>query len=531
MHSSRSHRSLAVFLAIVIFAGAVSGTSPVIADAGSADPYIDHLAGAADTPTLNWADCGDGFVCATAVVPLDYNRPNDELIDLAVIKLPATDPNRRVGTLFVNFGGPGQSGVNRLRDRARWPWLFSDDLRSRFDLVSWDPRGVSRSATVNCFSSAAEQSRFFASAPGLPVDAQREQDIFAWSEEFAQRCEQRAGHILEHVSSSDTARDLELLRRAVGDTTLTYHGISYGTQLGAIYANLFPGRVRAMVLDGSLDFDGNVNGHGSEGATVPLDARQDVATAMAATFEAFLRDCSAAGPRCAFSAGDPKAKWAVLAARSRGAPLTTVDGRRWTYPEIASDTLARPTSYPQLAELLQQLYDTGTVMPELLNAVTGSEPLPPAGGNGPYLANREDAYSAIQCSDSTVPTDPAVYSRAARDADRSDPDFGRIAVFSTIPCAFWQGHDADRYTAPWNRRTSAPILVLNARNDPATPLQGAYAGASQLSQALVVVIEGAGHTSMYVASTCAERVKRDYLFSGVLPTAGTGCSRDRSPFP
>ena len=283
MHSSRSHHSLAVFLAIMIFAGAVSGTSPVIADAGSADPYIDHLAEAADTPTLNWADCGDGFVCATAVVPLNYNRPNDELIDLAVIKLPATDPNRRMGTLFVNFGGPGQSGVNRLRDRARWPWLFSDDLRSRFDLVSWDPRGVSRSATVNCFSSAADQSRFFAWAPGLPVDAQREQDIFAWSEEFAERCEQRAGHILEHVSSSDTARDLELLRRAVGDTTLTYHGISYGTQLGAIYANLFPGRVRAMVLDGSLDFDGNVNGHGSEGATVPLDARQGVATAMAAT--------------------------------------------------------------------------------------------------------------------------------------------------------------------------------------------------------------------------------------------------------
>ena len=530
MHSSRSLRSFAVLLAIIVFAGAVSGTSPVIADIASADPYIDHLAEAADTPTLNWADCGDGFLCATAVVPLNYNRPSDEQIDLAVIKLPATDPSRRIGTLFVNFGGPGQSGVNRLRDRARWPWLFSDELRSRFDLVSWDPRGVARSATVNCFSSLAKESRFFASAPGLPVDAQREQDIFAWSEEFGERCEQRAGHLLEHVSSTNTARDLELLRRAVGDPALTYHGISYGTQLGAIYANLFPGRVRAMVLDGLVDFDGNVNGHGSQGATVPLDARQGVATALAATFEQFLSDCSAAGPRCAFSPGDPKAKWAVLAARSRGAPVTTVDGRRWTYPEIISDTLARPTSYPQLAELLQQLYDTGTATPELLNAVTGSEPLPPETGDEPYLTNRADAYSAIQCSDSTVPTDPAVYSRAARDADRSEPDFGRIAVFSTIPCAFWQGHDADRYTGPWNRRTSAPILVLNTSNDPATPLQGAYAGASQLSQAPVVVIEGAGHTSMYVESTCAERVKRDYLFSGILPAAGTGCSRDRSPF-
>ena len=146
------------------------------------------------------------------------------------------------------------------------------------------------------------------------------------------------------------------------------------------------------------------------------------------------------------------------------------------------------------------------------------------------MSNREDAYDAIQCSDSTVPTDLAAYSRAAQDADGSEPDFGRISVFNMMPCAFWQGHDADRYTGPWNRRTSAPILVLNTRNDPATPLPGAYAGAAQLYEARVVVIEGSGHTSMYVASTCAERVKRDYLFSGLLPAAGTGCNRDRSPF-
>ena len=146
MHSSRSHRSFAALLAITVFAGAVSGTSPVIADTAFADPYIDQPAEAADTPTLKWADCGDGFLCATAAVPLNYHHPNDEQIDLAVIKLPATDPGTRIGTLFVNFGGPGQSGVNRLRDRARWPWLFSDELRSRFDVVSWDPWGGWRAA-------------------------------------------------------------------------------------------------------------------------------------------------------------------------------------------------------------------------------------------------------------------------------------------------------------------------------------------------------------------------------------------------
>ena len=139
-------------------------------------------------------------------------------------------------------------------------------IRSR--VVGSAGRGAQRNREL--FFQLGQRVTILRLAPGLPVDAQREQDMFAWSEEFGERCEQRAGHLLEHVSSTNTARDLELLRRGVGDPALTYQGISYGTQLGAIYANLFPGRVRAMVLDGSVDFDGNVNGHGSQGATIPL---------------------------------------------------------------------------------------------------------------------------------------------------------------------------------------------------------------------------------------------------------------------
>jgi pimeloyl-ACP methyl ester carboxylesterase len=529
--TSWSRHVFIVTVASLIGAVSLTASSPAIGDTGAADPYIDQLAEAADTPSLSWVSCDDGFLCATAKVPLDYDRPHDEQIDLAVIKLPAGDPGSRIGTLFVNFGGPGQSGVNRLRDRARWPWLFSEELRSRFDLVSWDQRGVSRSAAVRCFSNVTEQWQFLEPSPGLPTDARGEQDLFAWAAEFADRCKEHAGPILDHVSSANTARDLELLRRAVGDTAMTYHGISYGTQLGATYANLFPSRVRAMVLDGSIDFEGNALGHGSQGATVPLNTRQDIAIGTAATFEEFLRDCSAAGPRCAFSHGDPKAKWAALVEQSRRKPVT-VDAHVWTYPEIVVATLSNPAGYPQLAELLQQLFETGTAAPELLEAVTGSGPAPDVNTAGaePYLNNREEAYSAIQCSDSTVPTDPGVYSRAAIAADGLVPDFGRISVFDTVPCAFWQGHDADRYMGPWNRATSAPILVLNTRNDPATPLEGAYEGAAELYQARVVVTEGAGHSSMYVASTCTERVKRNYLFSATLPPVNTGCRRDQSPF-
>ena len=521
---------LLVALTIVFGAGVVS--SPVVAHADTADAYIDPLAEAAVTPALNWTACDDEFLCATVEVPLDYNHPRGEQIDLALIKLAATDPVGRIGTLFVNFGGPGQSGVNRLRQRARWPWLFSDELRSRFDLVSWDQRGVSRSDAARCFANAAQQWHFLVPSPGLPTDSRGEHALFAWAKEFADRCERHSGPIQYHASSANSARDLELLRRAVGDSKLTYHGISYGTQLGAIYANLFPGRVRAMVLDGSLDFEGNVNGHDSQGAAIPLNARQDVAASTAAAFGEFLADCSAAGPDCAFSGGDPKAKWATLVEQSRSTPVTAY-GRDWTYPELVVSALSNPSGYRELAELLQQLFDTGTAAPELVNDITGIDPPPPdinTSHSELYLMNREEAYYTIQCSDSTVPTDPSMYSRAAAAADEVSPDFGRISVFDTMPCAFWQGHDADRYLGPWNRRTAAPILVLNSRYDPATPLDGAYEGASELYEAQVVVTEGTGHTSMYVASACTERVKRDYLFSGVLPFPGTGCSRDRSPF-
>ncbi|WP_280305140.1 alpha/beta hydrolase [Nocardia neocaledoniensis] len=512
-----TRRALVSVLAAALGVGVLS-----VPSAHAADPYLDRLAEAAATPALNWADCEDGFQCSTAQVPLDYNSPHGEQIDLAVIKLPAADPGQRIGTLFVNFGGPGPSGVDRLRERARWPWLFSPELRARFDLVSWDPRGVSRSAGAHCFAGAEEQEQYLGSFPGTPTDPRDEPEFFARSADIAARCGAQAGPILAHASTANTARDLDLLRRAVGDATLTYHGISYGTQVGAVYANMFPGRVRAMAFDGSLDFEGNADGHGADGANVPLDTRQGVAVGIAETFDAFLRDCSAAGPRCAFSAGDPKLKWLALAERARLAPIM-LDGTPWTFSHVVSTagSLSRPETYPDLAVLLQNLFDAATTLPARV---------PDALFDKNYPANRVEAFYTIQCADSTVPTDPAAYSRIAAAEDLHNPYFGRTAVFNAMPCAFWPTRDLDRYTGPWNRETAAPILVLNSRYDPATPLHGAYAGATQLARAQVVVLEGAGHSSMYVPSTCAEHVKRDYLFTGQLPPNGTRCGIDHSPF-
>jgi pimeloyl-ACP methyl ester carboxylesterase len=475
----------------------------------------------ATTPQLTWSDCHDGFQCSTAEVPLDYDRPAGSKISLAVIKLPATDQARRIGTLFVNFGGPGAPGLQRLRERGKWPWLFSAELRSRFDVVSWDPRGIANSTAVRCFDSVAEQGAFFGSFPEMPTDPSGMPGFFEKSKELAHLCAQKAGDILEHVSTANTARDLDLLRRAVGDQKLTYHGISYGTHLGATYANLFPGRIRAMAFDGTMDFTGNATGHGDAGKKVPLDTRQDVATGIAQTFEQFLRLCSEAGPKCAFSSGDPKAKWAEITARAKRGPIT-VDGETWTYSGIVNTAadLSDSRGWADIATLLQRLYDARNTVSGKALKVSGEQ----------YTSNRTEAFNAIQCTDSDVPTDPAIYSRYAESEDRRVPDFGRIAVLDMMSCAFWQAKDTDRYTGPWNRWTSAEILVLNNRYDPSTPVHGAKDGAAELARARVVVTEGYGHSSMYVPSACTEKVKRDYLISGTFPAQGKTCGIDASPF-
>lgn len=493
----------------------------------SADGARAMLTPAADTPSLEWVDCGDRFQCSSARVPLDYRDPRGQQLELAVIKLPAAEPDRRIGTLFINFGGPGQSGVNRLRARARWPWLFSEELRARFDLVSWDSRGVGRSAAARCFSTAAEQEDWLESSPQIPLDSSSERPFMDRWRDFAARCAERAAAILDHASSANTARDLELLRRALSEVKLSYYGLSYGTQVGAIYANLFPDRLRALVLDGSLDFDGNVNGHSADGSTMPLDSRQGLASAARQTLDAFFRDCLAAGPQCAFSRDDPQTKWSVLMRM----PPVAIGRQQWTIAAIVNAALPQPTRYPALALALQQLIDTGRAEPQLLANLTGTESdHDPDPRDSQYLENYTEAFYAIQCSDSAVPRDPLRYSRVGAHAEQQDPGFGRLAAFDMAPCAYWLRRDVDRYTGPWNTRRSAKALIINTRYDPATPLEGAYAGAAQLGDARVIVVEGEGHTSMYVASRCAERIKREYLFTGEVPPPNIQCERDKSPF-
>jgi pimeloyl-ACP methyl ester carboxylesterase len=305
-------------------------------------------------PRLAWSACGDGFECATARVPLDYDEPSGRAIDLALIRLAATDRAHRIGSLFVNPGGPGNSGVQFVREAARA--TYPAEVRARFDIIGFDPRGVAASTPVRCFADDSGRQQFFADYNVLPINATELSAQVNKVADLARRCQARVGWLLPHLSTANVARDLDLLRRAVGDTRLNYIGYSYGTYLGATYANLFPNKVRALALDANTDPPAYASG---PRMSVPF-VRVNAHIAASETLEQFFTLCARAGAQCAFAeGGDPEQKFATLAGRLRATPLILPDGQRVGYAELVDrtlQTLYRVADWATDAAILQQLY-------------------------------------------------------------------------------------------------------------------------------------------------------------------------------
>jgi pimeloyl-ACP methyl ester carboxylesterase len=245
---------------------------------------------AAPLPTLTWKPCAGapGRQCARAQVPLDYDAPLGARISLALAKLPAGDPAHRIGTLFVNPGGPGGSGVDLVKTFA--DQLFTPAVRARFDILGFDPRGVAASTPLQCF--ATTDQALAALAPfAFPYTRAQERVWFAADRRLAQACAGRAGAILDHMSTADVVRDIDLLRRAVGERTTTFVGYSYGSYIGSTYASLFPNRVRAVVIDGVIDPVSYATGRGDQAKTLPVDARLVSEQGAYQTLQGFLSLC------------------------------------------------------------------------------------------------------------------------------------------------------------------------------------------------------------------------------------------------
>jgi pimeloyl-ACP methyl ester carboxylesterase len=485
---------------------------------------VSGVGAASATSAIDWQPCHGSFFCAKVRVPLDYDRPDGRQITLALAMMPATDKAHRVGSLFINPGGPGGSGVDFLLGAG--PFLFTPDVRARFDIIGFDPRGIIRSTPMTCYPTLEQSFAAFQSVP-YPTTVAEQQNWVDVEHSLDSSCRLRGGDMLDHMSTADVARDLDQLRQMVGDSGLSYYGVSYGSFLGNVYANMFPDKVRAVVIDGVLDPVAWTTGSG-DGTTVPFSTRLHSAVGAQATLEQFFSLCDAAGrPRCSF-APHAKRTFDAMYASLRDHPLTpNPDGADTPYDEswLLGDILGFLYDSPSWGGLADLLTEIETWVNRPATAVAPSTKRP-ALSNYP---NFVEGFPGVACSDSVNPPTYAAWPRAAASSLQTDGIFGPLWTWVSSICADWPGADSDRYLGPFTHRTAEPVLVVGNLWDPATPYQGAVKAASLLPNSRLLTVHGWGHTSLFL-SACADRAIGRYLLTTNTPASGTVCNQDAVPF-
>ena len=516
-----AHRITAAATANLLASGLLAASSTATT---AAEPAARPVA-----PELDWQPCDEapGFDCATAQVPTDYDMPRGATTSIALTRLPAAQPDQRIGSLFTNPGGPGGPGVSFIQSAG--PALFSQSVRDRYDIIGFDPRSVGQSDPALCFDSAEEEAAASEGSIAFPVKKSEIGPFLQQSRDLATSCRTNAGEEIAHASTANVARDMDLLRRAVGDEKLTYVGYSYGTYLGATYAKLFPKSVGKMVLDGTVD---PVKYSASDGDARSVGARLGQGPASAETFEQFLSTCAEAGEACALNAlGDPTDVVDRLFDTLKDEPVDVPidDGTTvaFGYAEavvLSFQGMYDPAQWADLAESLAFL------------ASGGESPMPET---APELMRKaEDAaqdYTSVGSSLSTICVDspsklaPSLYAPLADFEDRRAPDFGRFRAWVGVQCPSLGIRDTDAFRGPWKQTTKAPVLVIGTRHDPATPYAFTAPFAQRFPAGRMLTVEGFGHT-IIGKSRCADAAVADYLVDGGLPAAGASCEQDTAPF-
>ncbi|GGM75065.1 proteinase [Dactylosporangium sucinum] len=442
------------------------------------------------------------FSCATVKVPQDWEHPKDSgTFDVALVRGRSTTQRDRVGSLFINPGGPGASGFDYGVYRS--VYLPAEVLR-RFDVIGFDPRGVGRSSPVKCFSNADLDANFGIDPD--PVSDEQFQQSVTLARKLAQSCGTKYGDALRYYSTEQTARDMDALRAAVGESQLTYLGYSYGTLLGAVYAQLFPKNVRALVLDGAVD---------------PTLSTQDSAEKQAAGFELafnnFATWCRANATSCPIGP-DARAVVTKAIADSRTAPVAGKGGRKatagWVFTAVVS-SLYSESSWRELAQAMQDLRSgNADGLFKLADSYAERDP------SGNYT-NMFDANAAVGCADSDD-TPTVEQARALQSQWRQKyPLFGGSLALNLI-CAQWPGK-RDPYPAG-AATGSAPIVVIGTLGDPATPYEQAPALAKMLGVGTLVTWKGEGHTA-YPKTGCIIDAVNRYLIDLRVPGANLTCDK------
>jgi len=449
---------------------------------------------------VQWTPCGD-LQCGSVTVPFDYDNPDGPTLQIAVARHPAEDPSERIGSIVINPGGPGTSGIDDLPNELS---VLTPGLLDRFDIVSFDPRGVQRSRPGRCASTAGSGTGGQLTDP-VPTTPAAEAALLRNDQEFAAQCQQDSGSILPYVGTVDTARDLDRIRAALGDAQLTFIGHSYGTLLGATYAGLFPTHVRAMVLDGAID---------------PALSTTQYATDQAASLEAELRSffawCAGDPGGCPWRpSGDPTTALLNLIQASRTQPLSVSGGGTAGPGELYDALLAgleAQSSWPTLAGALAQAQQgNGSA------AVSMSDRYETGGST-----NGAEAEQAIDCLDHPVDRNPASYPALAASIGTTAPVFGPLLAWGLLGCATWPVLPT-RTPAPASDPGAPPILVVGTTGDPVTPYSWAVGLAKELTGGELLTWQGMSHVA-YFYSPCVRAAVQTYLVAGTLPPAGTVCT-------
>ncbi|MGC5225276.1 alpha/beta hydrolase [Micromonospora sp. DT81.3] len=471
------------------------------------------------TTGIDWTSCGTGLECASVPVPLDWSDPDGEQITLAVIRYPASKPDEKIGTMFLNPGGPGQTGVGFVRDAG-------DDLdlmgSGRFDLIGWDARGTHASSPMHCFDSDADEAAFWEGVTIPSSDAEAEAYVDRMRD-LAQRCGEVMGPLLSNISTADTARDMDHIRELLGEDKITYMGLSYGTLIGQFYANMFPEHVRAMLLDGVVGPVDYVKA--AEARALQGSASSD------GVFNEFLRLCDEAGPdRCALAGHGESAADRVdaLFDRARQGPIP-VPGSDPPTEVVYSDLqissfspLRDPTLWTKYAEDLE--------------AAVEGDPSAIAEGAGEWRGPKSWAEatksSAISCLDGPAERPIENWPEVLDELNANSRMSGAIqGWWLWAPCAAdWPASTEDRYSGPWDAETEVPILLIGTRHDPNTGYQNAVSSEKLLGNAVLLTHDGYGHLSFNDASACIEEARTAYLVDLEVPEPGTVCEADKKPF-
>jgi pimeloyl-ACP methyl ester carboxylesterase len=449
---------------------------------------------------IAWSPCNGDLQCGTLVVPLDYADPSGPTISIAVARHPAEDPAARIGSLVIDPGGPGVSGIN---DMANELASLTPQLLDDFDIVMFDPRGVERSDPVTCGEAPGASTGTPLPDP-VPTTPSQQAAVVAGLKQFAAACERASADVLPYVGTVDVARDMDRLRSALGDAGLTYMGQSYGTLLGLTYASMFPTHVRAMVLDSVID-----------PALTFSQITQGQADGFEEVLQSFFAWC-AASPSCAWRpAGDPTAALLAQIEAAAASPAPAGGGQVAGTGELYD-------------ALLDGLYAQSDWLQ--LGAALAADA---AGNGGPVVAmsdhynqngstNQDDAALAIDCLDHPVPHDLSDYGSLADLLKTSAPVFGPLLAWGEAACAVWPAPPT-RPVGPVAAPGAPPILVVGTTNDPATPYAWAVNVSKELQHGVLLTRDGDDHVA-YFYSACVRGDVQAYLVDGLTPPPGTVCS-------